>query len=177
MEYNITLASEKKMLTRTVRGSVALKPEFPEFKDLPAIEGLRLGGKPVFEPNLSVEVTAERGVFSTSYKVIANFHGTMPLSNKFGGRLTGWAEVSQNIVRYFDAEGISAGPSVTRQRLPMEKTRGISTGMSDEYCLGIEGNLNAVIELVSTLPLFKAAALQVIRAVATEMGDIKSVKA
>jgi hypothetical protein len=176
METSIELTREKKGLKSVIRGSVSLRPEFSEFKDLPRLEEIRLGGKPLFEPNLSVEVTAEKGMFSTAYKVIANFYGTTPLSNRYGGKLTGWAEVSQKSVRYYDAEGNPAG-AMNRARVPIgEKPRGIASGMLDDYCLGIEGNLNAVIDFVSTMPLFKVAALQVLKAVATETGDLKSVK-
>ncbi len=175
MACSIELTLERKGFTKVIRGSTSARPEFSEFKDLPALETVRLGGRELFEPNISVQVSAEKGVFSTTYKLIANFHGTMPLSNKYGGRLTGWAEVSQHSVHYFDAEGVSAGVT-NRNRLQMEKQKGIDMGMSDDYCLGLEGNLNAVIELVSKVPLFKAAALRVIKAVAAEAGDIKTVK-
>jgi hypothetical protein len=49
--------------------------------------------------------------------------------------------------------------------------------LCDDYRLGIEGNLSAVIELVSSFSLFKAPSLHVLKAVATEAGDLKTLKA
>ncbi len=176
MDYDIQLVQQKRMFSKTVKGSVSTVPDFTAFKDLPQLDTLQLGGRKASGSTLTVEVTAESGVFSTTYKVLANFGGTVPLSNKPGGRLSGFAEVSQHSVHYFNVDGESAGV-VNRHRLPYEKASGISSAIGDEYCLGIQGSLSAVMEMISSVPLFRATALHVLKAVAAEMGDIKTVKA
>ncbi|HSB46445.1 MAG TPA: hypothetical protein VLD37_00405 [Candidatus Bilamarchaeum sp.] len=175
MQPEIQITREKKMFTRTITGIASFRPEFKEFKDLPALDSVRLGTRKGVAPEISVKVTAEKGFFSTTYTVYANFMGTMPLSNKFGGSLTGFADVSKLSVTYYDAEGERAG-TVNRENTPMEKPRGISQALGDDYRLGIEGNLDAVISLISSVPIFSLPALQVIKAVAAEAGELKVVK-
>jgi hypothetical protein len=162
---------EKRAFSKIITGTATVRPAFSEFKDLPMLESIQLAGRPAAIPNLTIKVKAEKGVFSTTYSVLANFVGTMPLSNKYGGKLTGFADVSDLSVRYFDAEGNSAGVT-NRSRFPWEKPRGISVAMGDDYCLGIEGNLAAVTELISSVRLFSLPALQVLKAVATDIGDM-----
>ncbi len=172
MEPQIQLLSEKRMFTRTITGSMGYAPEFAQFKDRAEEGRLSIGSYAVGLPRIDVEIKAEKGFFSTTYTVLANFSGAMPLSA--GNRLSGFAEVSPRSVRYFTPEGESAGVE-SRKRIELEKAPGISSAMGDEYSLGIMGNLTAVMKMISDVPLFKAAALQVLKAVATEAGDIKAV--
>ncbi|MEW6723190.1 MAG: hypothetical protein AB1324_08040 [Candidatus Micrarchaeota archaeon] len=172
----IQVIQEKKGFSRIITGTASVRPSFAEFKDLPMLETLSLGGRPAVLPQISVTVRAEKGVFSTTYTVLANALGTIPLSNKPGGKLTGFADVSAQSVQYFDHEGNRAGV-VNRGLVPLDKPRGISSVLCDDYRLGIEGNLAAVIDLVSSFSLFKAPVLHVLKAVATEAGDLKTVKA
>ena len=95
---------------------------------------------------------------------IADLSSAVPLTAGRSGRLSGFAEVNNRSVRYFTPEGEAAGVDA-RRRIELEKAPGLSSGMGDEYSLGIIGNLNAVIKTISEVSLFKLAALNVIKAV------------
>jgi hypothetical protein len=175
MTYEIQLAHEKRGLKKVVSGSANLRPDLSRFKDLPPMENLQLGGKPAVHPIISVDVKAEKGLFSSNYIIVASFMGTMPMSNGPGGIISGYSDVSKNTVRYYTPEGEYAG-MVNRMRVPTPKTEGITVGKFDEFSLGIEGKLMAVMRYVSDVPLFASVALNVLKAVAGEAGDIGIVK-
>lgn len=173
MTPEVQIIREKKLFSKIITGSASVRPEFHGFKDLPAMESLLLGGRPATVPSLGVEVKAEMGMFSTKYFVFANLIGTAPMASGRKGMISGYADVSPLSVRYFTPDGESAGVNA-RKKLHLEKTSGIASGVYDDYSLGIEGNLDAVIKLVSSMPLFKDTVLNVIKAVAKETGDLTS---
>lgn len=172
MEPQIQILTEKRMFTRTITGSFGYSPEFSQFKDRAEDGKLAIGAHIVGLPRIDVEIKAEKGFFSTTYTILANFSGAMPLTT--GTRLSGFAEVSPRSVRYFTPEGEAAGVDA-RKRVELEKAPGISSAMGDDYSLGIMGNLTAVMKMIADVPLFKTAGLQVLKAVAAEAGDIKAV--
>lgn len=170
MALDIQLVREKRGFKKVIVGSASVRPEFEGFKGL-LENGVELGGREVLPPRIDVEIKAEKGLFSTSYTVIANFFGTMPLAGS--GRLSGFAEVTPRAVRLFTPGGEIAGTSA-RSRLPLESVSPSAIG--DEYSLGIIGNLTAVMKAISAVPIFRGPALNVLKAVAAEAGDIGQVK-